>query len=230
MLSLFSKANWNLKTIVCSAIFLVTISACVPAWAGPMLDFSIGHYGSVVYAPNEKHHPGIWGSRIVVADLMYGANITNILSGRLGFAVGPLVNFSGNNSLWGAGGELSVTGCADLNHDGKCDKGDFRGSLMTGSFLDAKIVERNGKEVLEAQIVDQLNPQLAALLHLSSRSYTGELELTLTQLSHSCWRVRDGVYGGFLKDFGTVPEASSIWLLGASLLYFAVRRFSGGQF
>lgn len=229
MLPPFSKANSNRQRIICAATFLLAICSSVPALAGEILDFSIGHYGTVIYAPNEKHHPGIWGSRIVVGDLMYSSNTVKLLGGRLNFSVGPLTNFNGTSSLWGAGGKLSVIGCADLNRDGKCDKGDIRGALMTASFIDAKMVERNGQEFLEGQIVEQLNPQLAALLHLPSKAYTGELNLMLAQLSHSCWRVRDGVYGGWLTDFGTVPETSSIWLLSAGLLYFAISRIRGVQ-
>jgi len=96
---------------------------------------------------------------------------------------------------------------------------------MTGSFLDAKLVELKGKEVLEAQIVDQLNPQLAALLHLPvGTSYTGDFELTLASLGGRGW-VRYGVEGGSLKDCRNVPEPASILMLGASLIGLAAIGF-----
>ncbi len=100
----------------------------------------------------------------------------------------------------------------------------LRGILFTGTFLDAKIVDVNGTEMLEAQVKDQINPQLAALLHLSSTPYVGQLDLKLSSLRSNRWWTCDTVQGGSLVD-GNVPEPSSIWLLGSSLLGLGGIRF-----
>jgi len=217
MLRLPSRAGWNWKTRICIATFLVVAWADVPARAGTLLDFSIGEGGVVNYT--FRRNPGIRGARIKVSELTYGSNVMPLRTGRLSFHGGSLIQSSGDSWLWGSGGGLSLHGCADLNHDAKCDKGDFRGTLLTGNFVDIEVVERNGMEVLDAQISDQLDPQLAALLHLPSTTYTGKLELILANWGRNPgWWVRDKVQGGFLDNFQTVPEPSSIVLLGASLI------------
>jgi hypothetical protein len=220
-------SGWKLNSTVCAMTFLLIVSASRPARAGTILDLSIGSGGVVAYGQGE-HHPRLWGSGIKVSDLTYGANILPILRGQLSFSGGTFAGSNGNSWLWGPGGSLSVTGCVDLNRDHKCGQGDFKGKLLTGTFLNAEVIKQNGKEILEAQIVDQINPQLAALLHLRSATYRGELELVLGTLRHGRWWTHDAVQGGLLKDFGNVPEPSSIWLLGACLLCLGVRRF--GQF
>ncbi len=215
------RAGLSLKKLICAATLLVIVSAKAPAWAGTILDLSIGNRGVFAYSAGERH-PRFWGGAIKVGELMYGNNDLSIFRGRLSFSSGSFLRSSGSSLFWGAGGKLSVSGCVDLDHGRKCDNGDFNGTLMTGKFLDAELINRNGKEILEAQIVDQINPQLAALLHLSSAPHTGELELMLVQLRDGRWWVRDGVQGGLLKNNPTVPETSSIWLLGAGLVGLAV--------
>src|SRR5271166_238616 len=216
MSQVLPEAGRNLKGITCAAALQLMFSASVPAAAGTILDLSMGGRGVVAIGVGERH-PRLHGASIRVHELTYGASSFRMLWGHLTFSGGGFASSNGSSYFWGPGGSLSVVGCIDLNHDGKFDKGDFRGTLMTGSFLNAELVDRNGKEILEARIVDQLNTQLAALLHLNNTSHTGELELTLAQLSHDRWWVHDGVQGGYLQDYGSVPEPSSILLLGASL-------------
>jgi len=95
---------------------------------------------------------------------------------------------------------------------------------MTGSFLTSELVNENGKEVLEAQLVVHLAPQLAALLDLSHLSSKGELELVLLRVKGNCPGLRYTVQRGFLEDFPTVPEPASIVLLGASLAALGATR------
>lgn len=222
MLKLPSRAVWSSKRTLWAATIFVTVCASVPAWAGPLLEIPIGSGGTFTHGIGRPHSQ-FWGSAIRANELMYGANIMPILRGRLSFVDRTFVGSNSGTLFWGLGGNITFRGCADLNGDGKCNKGDLRGILMTGSFLDAKLIERNGRDILQARIVDQLNPQLAQALHLPSTSYTGELELMLVRLRNGNWRVRDGVQGGFLKG-GTVPEPSSLWLLGASFLGLAAWR------
>jgi hypothetical protein len=158
--------------------------------------------------------------------MIYGSNALPMLGGRLTFASGNFVGSSAAGWFWGAGGNLAVKGCADLNHDGRCGSGDFKGTLMTGSFVDEKLINLNGKEVLEAQIVDQINPQLATLLHLSNTTYSGQLDLMLTSIGGG-W-VRYAVDSGSLTDCRTVPETSSFLLLGVGLVGLALISFRPG--
>jgi hypothetical protein len=225
MLQLPSRAGSNLERTICAAALLVIIAAGAPARAGTILELSIGSGGAFNYGAGE-HHPRFWAGGIRVGELVSGAEVVPILRGRLAFSSGTFLHSGGGNFFWGSGGSLSFNGCADFNHDRKCDGGDFKGTLMTGKFLNTELIQRNGKEILEAEIVDQLNPQLAALLHLPSTTYTGRLELTLAQLRSGRWWVRDKVQSGSLQDYGTVPEPSSIWLLGASLACWAGARFA----
>jgi hypothetical protein len=92
---------------------------------------------------------------------------------------------------------------------------------MKARFLSAELVQRNGKERFEAKILEQLDPRLAAFLHLPTTTRTAELELTLAQLRSGHWWGREGVQGGFLRELDrgqTVAEPSSIWLLASILL------------
>jgi hypothetical protein len=156
-----------------------------------------------------------------------------MLNGRLVFSAGNFIRSSGGSWVWGSGGSLVIKGWVDLNNDGKRDKGDFGGTLMTGSFLNAELFQRNGTAILEAGVVDQVNPQLAALLHLSASSFTEQLELSLGNVSAKSRRwMRGEVEDGYLREERsgqTVPEASSILMLGAGLVSFAawsLRRIS----
>ena len=218
-----SRARWNTNRLIYAAVLLFVVSASVPACAGSILNLPILSGGFIQYQRCARN-PVLWGRGLRVGELLYGNNVLPMLPGRLVFASGNFVGSSSAGWFWGAGGSLSVKGCADLNHDGRCGSGDFKGTLMTGSFLDAKLVDLNGKEVLEAQVVDQINPQLAALLHLAAGTHTQELDLTLTSIGSR--RVRYAVDGGSLKDCRTVPESSSLLLVAASLLGLGVIGFS----
>lgn len=209
-MSLFRlKAACNFRNVIrVAATLLAMVCASVPAWAGSVLDLQIGSGGVFGYASGERD-PWFYGSGIKVNDLMLGGNELPILKGKLSFSDRDYLGSSGGNYFWGPGGTLKVTGSLD----------GIKGILFTGTFLSAKLVDVNGTEMLEAMVKDQINSQLAALLHLSSTTYTGQLDLALSSLGGGRWWTRDRVQGGSLID-GNVPEASSIWLLAASLLGF----------
>lgn len=217
LLPLPARVGPSLKRKIYAAILLLVVFASASAFAGKIPGFLVGNGGIVEYEFG-GHHPRLYGSGIRVQELMYGPRVFPMLLGRLTFSGGSFMRSDNSSYLWGPGGRLSVTGCVDINHNGKCDSKDFRGKLLTGSFLDARLVDRNGQEFLEAQLVEQINPQLAALLHLTQTKYSGAMEFTLTELSHGHWWAHDHVQGGFLNGHGNnIPEASSIWLLSTSL-------------
>jgi hypothetical protein len=225
MLLWYLRAGWSRSQLVCAAALVFVVSASLPACAGTVLDMPILSLGFIEYQSCARN-PVLLGRGLKVAQMIYGSNALPMLGGRLTFASGNFVGSSSAGWFWGAGGNLAVKGCADLNHDGRCGSGDFKGTLMTGGFVDEKLINLNGKEVLEAQIVDQINPQLAALLHLSNATYTGQLDLMLTSIGGG-W-VRYAVDSGSLIDCRTVPEVSSFLLLGVSLLGLGVIVFSPG--
>lgn len=224
MLQLLSRAGRDLHLAGCIIALFILIVACAPAWAGNILDLPVKGGGIFSYGAGELS-PRFYGRGIRVGDLSYGGTLP-ILRGRLDFSGGNFLHSSGKSWFWGPGGSISVRGCADLNHDGRCGSGDFKGTLITGTFLDTEVITQNGKEILEAQIVDQINPQLATLLHLSNSTYRGELELLLANFGRNRWWVHDRIQGGFLRSSGTIPEPPSIWLLGASLVCLGASRFA----
>jgi hypothetical protein len=215
----------RLKRVISATALLIIVLVSASSWAGTIMNLPIKGGGIFAYGAGERI-PRFYAHGIRVGDLSYGSNTLPILGGRLGFSGGTFLGSSGNDFFWGAGGSISVKGCADLNHDGKCGSGDFKGTLITGKFLSAELIMKNGKEFLEAQISDQLNPQLAALLNLPDTTYHGKIELLLTRLGNGKWWVHDRVQGGFLNNYGTIPEAPSLWMLGASLVVLGVGRFS----
>jgi hypothetical protein len=222
MLRLFLLRILNKAGVSCALTLLAIVCLNIPAVAGPVLKFPLTSGGIVRHEDQGNHHR-ILGAGIKLGDLVFAGDVLHLFGSQLSFSGGKFLNSNQGNLSWGAGGHLSLNGCADLNHDSKCDKGDFRGTLMTASFLSLELVDKNGQEVLEAKIIEHLSPQLAALLHLSSTTQTGELELTLASLSNGKWWVRDSVVSGSLGS-QAVPETASILLLAASLFFLMFRR------
>jgi hypothetical protein len=207
-----------------AALFVIFVSV-TPALAGTIINFSLKGGGSFGMAVGERA-PRFWGAGIRIKELDYGAGATAILGGRLDFSSGRFLHSANGSFSWGSGGGLVLRGCADLNHDGKCGSGDFNGVLVTGKFVDAHLVDRNGKEFLIAHIVEQLNPQLAAILHLPNTPFNAKLGITMALLNSDKWWLRTGIQGGSLTGYGTVPESSSIWMLSASLACCVFARFA----
>jgi hypothetical protein len=207
-----------------AALLLIFVSG-TPAFAGTIIRFSLKGGGSFGLAIGE-HAPRFFGAGIRIKELDYGAGADAILGGRLDFSGGRFLHSANGSYFWGSGGGLVLRGCADLNHDGQCGSGDFKGELVTGKFVDAHVIERNGKEFLIAHIVEQLNPQLAAILHLTNTTFDGKLGIRMSELNSDKWWVRNGIQSGSLTGYGTVPESSSIWLLSASLACCVFARFA----
>jgi hypothetical protein len=209
------------KNILVIILFTLALAE-IPASASSILDLHVGTGGRINYWRRWPKGPNtsLLGQGIKITELTYGANVLPVI-GRMGFSTGNLTGFTSSQWSFGSGGRITVRGCVDwnLDHDTKCDKGDFNGTLLTGTFLNADVVNENGTKILEAQILDQINPKLAAFLGMAGTNqvYRGELELYIGERGIPPGPIRYGkVYGGYVTPL-TVPEPASIFLLGAGL-------------
>jgi hypothetical protein len=210
-------------------LLLLVSSFSLPTWAGAILQMPIGDTGNVFFG-NRGRNP-VYGRGISLTDLMYGAGTVDLVESRLYFITGRGEGRSGNTLSYGPGGVFVVRGCVDTNgNPAKCGKGDIRGILMRGTFLDAKIVDEGGEIILVAQILDQLNPALAALLNLPDESVE-TLDLTMVASEGTRYWTGTNVTGGSLS---ILSEPSSIAIMGTSLaglclLLLATLRVGGQQ-
>ncbi len=181
------------------------------SWAGPVWD--VGNKGRVIY---HQGRGDVNGFEIPISQLIFGAEDLKILGGHFAFTTGNLTGLQPGEELFGPGGHFIVRGCIDVTgaSEGWCGKKDIRGTLMTGTFLNAKLIQENGQLVLVAEFLEQINPQLAAMLHEPSES-DGLLELTLTGNPKLYGWTVDTVTGGSLS---LLSEPSSIVTLGLGLI------------
>lgn len=211
------RRTWNKKIALWAATLFTALCVNVPAWAGPVLTVPIRSGGTVIYDGRGEQHRAL-GFGIRLGEFAFGSDVLRLFGGRLFFAGEGSWGSHDGNRFWQSGGRLALRGCADLNHDAKCGNGDFRGTLMTATVANVKLIEQNGHLILEARIIEHLNPELAALLNLSDTRQMGELELTLVLLCKGKWWERYSIISGSLGE-AIVPEPASFWLLSASLTF-----------
>ena len=193
---------------------LLVLFSSLPAWAGAVLQMPIGDTGHVVYGVYGRN--AAYGFGITITDLFDGTETLNLLGARLSFITGSGMGRDGDTLSYRPGGKLFVRGCVDTNgNPTRCGKGDIRGILMRGTFLDAKIVDEGGEIILIAQILDQLNPALAALLNLPDQSVE-TLDLVMVDARNTRWRIGTDVTGGSLS-LRILSEPSSIAIMATSL-------------
>lgn len=196
---------------VCFA--LATLGA--PAWAGS-IGLQFGPGGKVVF--NGGSNP-----------LMGTANVADLTSGKqtfpekgsLSFTTGKLSGkLSGlkpHEWLFGVGGKFTLSGCVDidLDHDKKCDKKDFKGSLLTGDFKSAELFKTSKNTfTLDGQIWVILSPALAKQFGISSVvPYLANFSLNFVGAVHSGKIHSTNVLGGSLAPT-PVPEPTALVLLG----------------
>jgi hypothetical protein len=197
------------------AILGFLLAAASTAWAaGPILD--VGNRGIVAY---RNGRGAVNGMGLSISELIFGDENVRVLGGTFNFRTGALDGSKAMTAFYGPGGHFVIRGCVDTKaalNPRWCGQGDIKGTLVTGSFLSANLVqEKNGEMILIAQFVEHLNPELAALLDLPITS-DGALDLTLAGApGHPGWII-DPVEGGSLSLL--LSEPSSIAMLGVSLL------------
>jgi hypothetical protein len=197
---------------------VLLVFLAVPAWAGSM-GLEIGSGGSLSFKQRTTATP-IWGSGNF-DELGLGKN-SFAAFGNFSFHTGRLTNVAPNAWTFGAGGNLVVRGCVDLNADGDsarhCDKNDVRGKLFTGVFENAKIT-KIGKNTYKLNGEVMLTPTGAAAtqLGLTTNQFLAHLSIRFTDtcspssLPTSC---KVNITSGQL----VAPEPSAFVLLAFGML------------
>src|SRR2546423_2982703 len=118
---------------------LALVLLAVPAWAGTIGGLDIGGGGKISFRGNKAP---VWASGTIL-DFIAGKQSFPAI-GHFSFSTGHWFSSTGG-TVWnfGSGGHLNFGGCIDINsdHDTHCDKNDFRGRLLTGTFKSAKIMK-----------------------------------------------------------------------------------------
>lgn len=204
-----------------ATVLFAALLAGAPAWAGSILELPINDGGIVWLQAGTRHHRAD-GAGIKINELVFGADTLSVLNGMMSFTTGNSISASGGNFSFGPGGKITVSGCVSLDGAAQCDKNDFRGVLISGTFLGTKILKEQGEWIMVAQFVEQLNPELAALLKLPDSEMKGILELQVTRAKGRPYWPHP-VDGGYL-EVSSLPEPTSIWLLGTMVAIFAGMR------
>lgn len=161
----------------------------LPSPAGELLTFTMGPGGTVAYGNGNGNAGQLSGSKIDITQIALGSSTTPISDGRMFF------NFGSSDSLQNSdrGDELVVTGCAGTGLCGKqkADEKDLVRTLITASILDYHIVEKHGETFLVADVVEHVDPRLAAYLKLSKTTFTAQLDLELLQVKCEPRRQKD---------------------------------------
>ena len=195
-----------------AAILCASILAALPVWAGSILDINAGDAGTLlgVHSPRGSGH--LAASGMDVTQIVVGSDILPVLMGRMTFTSGAIAGLKPGQRVFGPGGRLSVTGCVDLDGapSSKCSPGDFHGTLISADFINAMLIEKNGKFFLEAEVLETVNLTLAELLKLPKTTYKADLELALIRIGRSRWEIEGG-------SLNAIPEPASLLLIAFTL-------------
>jgi hypothetical protein len=209
------------------ALLATLLVIAAPCWAGPILAIHIG--------PGGKFHTGlkddpdaVRGYASHLGSLISGTDVFKILKGDLWF--NSEISPPGRHIFFRPGEQLLVYGSIDPNHDGgHKDRQDIWGVLIAAKLLNYQFLQRNGQTFFIANLLEFINPKLAALLGLHQTTFHASLELQLLQVKTGK-HVYDLIEGGVLTT-GAIPEPPSIVLVGIPALWFGAKRwFSGGLF
>ncbi len=225
----------------CLAALLAPALLSVHVFADTVLDFGIQAPtpGVISYAGGTKP---LVGKNIQVDNVLglgtpaHDNATVNIIGGLLNFTTGNFSGASTTPSAWdfSGGGTITLTGCADLDHDGgACDAQDASGTLLTGTFDNATVLAMSSvSKILGAGVIDIKNPQLAQFFGLpfgSTDFYTGGLNLSFRASGLPPHSFRSSVaLSGDMFDSPPLPEPASLVLFGSGLLLlgFVTRRIS----
>jgi hypothetical protein len=205
----------NKKNALRAAIALAVLLTARPGWAGSIV--VVGNGGTLTDVHSSRSNNHLSGNKMDITQIVTSSGVLPVLVGRMSFMSGALTGSKGEDQLFGPGGKLWVNGCVDLNRDAdtKCGRGDLSGNLITAQFINATLVDKNGKFFLDAEVLESINPKLAAFLNLSKTTYQANLQLALIRLGRNRWDVE----GGFLS---MISEPASIVLAGLALLLLVV--------
>jgi len=211
------KSTGLIPKVSNSACVVAILFIFIPQLRAGSIDVSVGNGGNVVV---QTRKGVVHANKVDVTQMVFGSSALQVLTGRMRFTIGNETGHQGGDYFFGGGGSLTVTGCVDLNHDSdkKCDRHDFHGTLLTAKFLNAAIVEKAGQYFLQAEVLETIDPRLAALLKLSKDTYLAKLDLALTLIGQNRWALRSSVLSGSLI---TLAEPSSLVLLFCSLIAIA---------
>jgi len=207
------------EKVLRAAMWFASLLIALPACAGSILDVNAGDAGTLlgIHTPHGSGH--LTASGIDVTQITAGSDILPVLMGRMTLTSGAIAGVLRGERLFGPGGALSVSGCVDLGgvQSTGCGPGDFRGTLITADFINAMLIEKNGKFFLEAEVLETVNSTLAELLKLPKTTYKAELELALIRIGRSRWEIEGG-------SLNAIPEPASILLVALVLAALLTRR------
>lgn len=221
LMEIFWEPCDRLAITVRMALVAALLLFAIPSWAGPLLTVTIGPGGKLHNGP-QKDPDLKWGNAKNLGALIAGNNVFQIQKGAIWF--NSQISLPGHHMFFGPGQQIFVYGSIDPDDDGgPHDRNDVWGVLMAAKFLNYRFLHRNGKTLFIAEVLETINPKLAALLGLHETTYHATLELQLMQIETG--KQTYGLVEGGVLTTGAIPEPPSIVLLGVPPLWFAAKRY-----